>query len=72
MSYSISTLLTRDLHEVFGKNRSSAFGAAIDEIHTEDCLFYDLRRGVHRARLEIGLNRQSSSASRGPTRAAST
>ena len=44
MSYSISTLLTRNLHEVFGERRGTR--AAIDEIFTEDCVFYDPMRGV--------------------------
>jgi hypothetical protein len=35
MSYSISTLLTRNLHEVFGENHSARRRAAIDEIFTE-------------------------------------
>ena len=38
MSYSISTLLTRNLHEVFGENDSARRRAAIDEIYTEDCV----------------------------------
>jgi hypothetical protein len=32
MSYSISTLLTRNLHDVFGKNDPARRGATIDEI----------------------------------------
>src|SRR5882672_389482 len=44
MSYSISTLLTRNLHDVFGENDPGRRRAAIDEIYTEDCVFYDPRR----------------------------
>src|SRR2546427_12519822 len=53
MSYSISTLLTRNLHDVFGENDPGRRRAAIDEIYTEDCVFYDPRRGVYRGRDEI-------------------
>ena len=49
MSYSISTLLTRNLHDVFGENDPARRRAAIDEIFTEDCVFYE-SRGVHRGR----------------------
>ena len=35
MSYSISTLLTRNLHDVFGENDPARWRAAIDEIFTE-------------------------------------
>ena len=50
MSYSISTLLTRNLHDVFGENDPTRRRAAIDEIYTEDCVFYDPSRGVYRGR----------------------
>jgi hypothetical protein len=49
MSYSISTLLTRNLHDVFGENDPARRRAAIDEIFTEDCVFYE-PRGVYRGR----------------------
>jgi len=49
MSYSISTLLTRNLHDVFGENDPARRRAAIDEIFTEDCAFYE-PRGVYRGR----------------------
>src|SRR5438876_5477317 len=52
MSYSISTLLTRNLHDVFGENDPGRRRAAIDEIFTEDCVFYE-PKGVHRGRDEI-------------------
>jgi hypothetical protein len=35
--FSISTLLTRNLHDVFGENDPVRRRAAIDEIFTEDC-----------------------------------
>jgi hypothetical protein len=53
MSYNISTLLTRNLHDVFGENDPARRRAAIDEIFTEDCVFYDPSRGVYRGRDEI-------------------
>jgi SnoaL-like domain len=53
MSYSISTLLTRNLHDVFGENDPARRRAAIDEVFTEDCVFYDPSRGVYRGRDEI-------------------
>jgi hypothetical protein len=52
MSNSISTLLTRNLHDVFGENDPERRRAAIDEIFTEDCVFYE-PRGVYRGRDEI-------------------
>jgi hypothetical protein len=48
----ISTLLTRNLHDVFGENDPARRRAAIDEIFTEDCVFYE-PNGVHRGRDEI-------------------
>ena len=53
MSQSISTLLTRNLQEVFGENDAARRRAAIDEIFTEDCVFYDPSKGVYRGRDEI-------------------
>ena len=53
MSYSISTLLTRNLHDVFGENDPARRRAAIDEIFTEDCVFYDPNGGIYRGRDEI-------------------
>jgi len=52
MSQSISTLLTRNLHDVFGENDPARRRATIGEIFTEDCVFYD-PRGVYRGRDEI-------------------
>jgi hypothetical protein len=53
MSYSISTLLTRNLHDVFGENDPARRRAAIDEIFNEDCVFYDPSRGIYHGRDEI-------------------
>ena len=50
--FSISTLLTRNLQDVFGENDPARRRAAVDEILTEDCVFYE-PRGVHRGRDEI-------------------
>src|SRR5258708_30883073 len=50
---SISTLLTRNLLDVFGENDPARRRAAIDEIYTEDGVFYDPTSGVHRGRDEI-------------------
>jgi len=53
MSFRISTLLTRNLHDVFGENDPARRRAAIDEIFTEDCVFYESNGGVYRGRDEI-------------------
>src|SRR5258706_9219169 len=53
MSYSISTLLIRNLQDVFGENDPARRSAAINEIFTEDCVFYDPNGGVYRGRDEI-------------------
>jgi hypothetical protein len=53
VSHSISTLLTRNLHDVFGENDAARRRAAIDELWTEDGVFYDPKTGVHRGRDEI-------------------
>ena len=50
MSYSISTLLTRNLHEVFGEHDPARRRAAINELWTEDGVFYDPSKGVYRGR----------------------
>jgi hypothetical protein len=49
----LSTLLTRNLHDVFGENDRARRRAAIDEIFAEDCVFYDPTGGVYRGRDEI-------------------
>ena len=53
MFYSTSTLLTRNLRDVFGENDPARRRAAIDEIFTKDCVFYDPKGGVYRGRDEI-------------------
>src|SRR5207237_8214923 len=53
MSYSISTLLPRNLHDLFGENDPARRRAAIDEIYTEDGVFYDPSTGVYCGRDEI-------------------
>lgn len=53
MPYSISTLLTRNLQDVFGENDPQRRRATIDEIYTEDVVFYDPSKGVYRGRDEI-------------------
>jgi hypothetical protein len=53
MSFSISTLLLRNLQDVFGENDPNRRRAAIDEIYTEDVVFYDPSKGVYRGGAEI-------------------
>jgi hypothetical protein len=53
MSHSISTLLIRNLRDVFGEIDPARRRAAIDEIYTEDCVFYDPSKGIYRGRDEI-------------------
>ena len=53
MSYSIPTLLTRNLHDVFGENDPVRRRAAIDEIFTNDCVFYEPSGHVYHGRDEI-------------------
>ena len=53
MSYSIPTLLIRNLHDVFGENDPVRRRAAIDEIFTKDCVFYEPSGHVYRGRDEI-------------------
>ena len=53
MSNSISALLTRNLQEVFGENDAARRRAAVQELYTEDCVFYDPNKGVYRGRDEI-------------------
>ena len=52
MSFNISTLLVRNLHDVFGENDPARRRVAIDEIFIEDCVFYE-PKGVHRDRDDI-------------------
>ena len=53
MPYSISTLLIRNLQEVFGENDPARRRAAVQELYTEDGVFYDPSKGVYRGRDEI-------------------
>jgi hypothetical protein len=53
MSNSISTLLLRNLSDVFGENDPVRRRAAIDEIWHEDGVFHDPKGGVFRGRDEI-------------------
>src|SRR6201987_3675028 len=53
MSHSISTLLIRNLRDVFGENDPERRRAAIDELYTEDVVFYDPSKGAYRGRDEI-------------------
>ena len=53
MSYGISTLLLRNLSDVFGENDPVRRRAAIDDIWNEDGVFYDPNGGVYRGRDEI-------------------
>ena len=52
MPYNISTLLTRNLHDVFGEYDPVRRKTAIDEIFTEDCVFHE-PKGVYHGREEI-------------------
>ena len=53
MSYSISTLLLRNLSDVFGENDPVRRRAAIDEMWHEDGVFYDPNKGIYRGHDEI-------------------
>ncbi|MBS1799766.1 MAG: nuclear transport factor 2 family protein [Acidobacteria bacterium] len=53
MSNSISTLLLRNLSDVFGENDPVRRRAAIDELFHEDAVFYDPNGGIFRGRDEI-------------------
>jgi hypothetical protein len=53
MTYNISTLLLRNLSDVFGENDPVRRRAAINEIFNEDAVFYDPKGGVFRGRDEI-------------------
>ena len=46
-------MLTRNLHDVLGENDPARRRAVIDEIFTEDGMFYDPKGGVYRGRDEI-------------------
>jgi hypothetical protein len=48
MSNSISTLLLRNLSDVFGENDPVRRRAAIDQIFHEHAVFYDPKGGIFR------------------------
>ena len=45
-------LLTRNLRDVFGESDPARRRAAVDEVFTDDCVFYD-PKGIYRGRDEI-------------------
>lgn len=53
MSATASTLLLRNLHEVFGETDPARRRQAIDEIFHEDAVFYDPKGGAFRGHDEI-------------------
>ena len=52
MSHTVSSLLLRNLHDVFGEIDPARRRAAIDEIFLEDGVFYE-PNGTYRGRAEI-------------------
>src|ERR1700739_2900731 len=57
MSYSISTLLLRNLSEVFGENDPVRRRGALDEMWHEDGVFYDPNKGLYRGGATLGPTR---------------
>ena len=53
MSHVVSTLLLRNLDEVFGEIDPARRRAVIDDIFHEDAVFYDPNGGIFRGRDEI-------------------
>ena len=53
MPHSVSTLLLRNLKDVFGEIDPARRRKAIDELFHLDAVFYDPKSGVHRGRDEI-------------------
>ncbi|WP_378950073.1 nuclear transport factor 2 family protein [Mesorhizobium sp. ANAO-SY3R2] len=53
MSHTVSTLLLRNLHDVFGEIDPVRRRATIDEIFHEDAVFYDPNDGIYLGRDEI-------------------
>ncbi|WJR75381.1 nuclear transport factor 2 family protein [Bradyrhizobium sp. NP1] len=51
--FSTSTLMLRNLNDVFGESDPVRRRAVVDEIFHEDAVFYDPNKGVHRGRDEI-------------------
>ena len=50
MPNSISTLITRNLQDIFGENDPARRRTAVDELYNEDVVFYDPNKGVYRGR----------------------
>ena len=59
MLFSISTLLIRNLRDVFGENDPARRRAAIDEVFSEDCLFYEPRASTVAATRSIASRARS-------------
>ena len=53
MPYSVATLLTRNLHDVFGENNPARRRAAIAEIFSDDSVFFEPGGAVYHGRDEI-------------------
>ena len=53
MPHSISTLIVRNLQDIFGENDPARRRAVIDELYNDDIVFYDPSKGVYRGRDEI-------------------
>ena len=53
MPSTISTLLLRNLHDVFGEMDPERRRAAINEIFHEDAVFYEPKGGIYRGRDEV-------------------
>ena len=53
MSYSISTLVLRNLEDVFGEIDPVRRRSAVDEIFHEDAVFFEPGGGIYRGRDEI-------------------
>jgi hypothetical protein len=53
MPSTISTLLLRNRHDVFGEVDPERRRAAINEIFHEDAVFYEPKGGIYRGRQEI-------------------
>jgi hypothetical protein len=53
MPFTASTLLLRNLHDVFGEIDPVRRRAAIDEIFHEDAVFYDPKGDIYAGRDEI-------------------
>ena len=53
MSTNVSTLVKRNLYDVFGENDAKRRRRAIDEIYTEDIVFYETNKNVYRGRDQI-------------------